>query len=169
MNKTLTTSVLSIALLATGAAWTQMGPPHGRGRGAGFGAGAAVTPDQQLERRLEFMAGYLGLTDAQKAQIKAAFQLADQKTQPLVQQMQEIQTKLRDAVRANAPAQTIQTLAESKAKLHVDLTMLHAQTAATVRNLLTTEQRAKLDALGGGCGCCLGMGFGFGGRGRSGW
>lgn len=156
--------VAAIGLLASTAA-----AQWGRGWGRAATPGQTVTPGTPYERRLEFLATYLNLSEGQKAQFKSALEALQAKNQTIWQKMTETRTKLRDAVRNNAGAQVIQPLADALGKLHAELIVARAQTMATLRGLLTQEQRDKLDKL---CpqGCGLG---GFGGRGmgfgRRGW
>lgn len=133
------------------------------GRGWGAGAGAPATAQERLERRLDFLATYLNLSEGQKAQFKTALEALQTRNQAVVQKMIELRTKLHEAVRNNAGAQAIQAIAAEMGKLHAERIAAQAQTMATLRASLTQEQRDKLDKL---CprGCGLGFGVGFGRR-----
>lgn len=150
--------VAAIGLLAGNAA-----AQWGRGWGRAATPGQTATPGTRYERRLEFLATYLNLSEGQKAQFKSALEALQAKNQTIWQKMAETRTKLQEAVRNNAGPQAIQPLADTLGKLHAELIVAHAQTMATLRGLLTQEQRDKLDKL---CprGCGLG-GFGPGGMG----
>jgi len=164
MKKLLTISLAGLLLAGTAAAqW-------GRGwRGGAATGGTAPTAQQSFERRLDFLATYLNLSEGQKAQFKSALEALQAKNQATWQKTIELRTKLQEAVRNNAGAQVIQPLAEGLGKLHAERIAAQAQTMATLRGLLTQEQRDKLDKL---CprGCGLGLGgfgagrFGFGRR-----
>jgi len=149
----LATLTAAAALLATSA-----NAQWARGFGRGWAPGQATTAQSRHEQRLNFLATYLNLNEGQKAQFKAALDALLTKTQATVQQAQQLHVKLRDAVRNNAAPATIQSLAAELAKLHTELITARAQTMSTLRNLLTPEQRAKLDSL-----CPVGCGFGWGG------
>lgn len=158
--------ILTMAMMAgllAGGTWAQWG----RGFGRAAVAGPTTAP---YERRLEFLATYLNLSEGQKTQFKAALDALHTKTQTVLQSIEQTQLKLREAVRSNAPAATIQPLAEALGKLHAELIAARAQTMVTLRGLLTQEQRDKLDKLcPQGCGLGLGPGFGLGGGMRHGW
>ncbi|MCS7315823.1 MAG: Spy/CpxP family protein refolding chaperone [Bryobacterales bacterium] len=134
------------------------------GRGRGAGAGAPATAEERLQRRLEFLATYLNLSEGQKAQFKTAWEALATRLRTLAQKELELRTKLQEAVRANEGAQAIQAIASELGKLHAERIAAQAQTMASLRGLLTQEQRDKLDKV---CprGCGLGLGFGRGARG----
>ncbi|MGC8794004.1 MAG: Spy/CpxP family protein refolding chaperone [Bryobacteraceae bacterium] len=156
--KRLSTMTLAGALLAATAA-----AQWGRGWRGGATTGNAPTVQQRIERRLDFLATYLNLTEGQKARFKSALEALQAKNQATWQKELEIRTKLQEAVRSGAPAQTIQALADSLGKLHAERIAAQVQTMATLRGLLTQEQRDKLDKL-----CPRGCGLGRGGLGPGG-
>jgi Spy/CpxP family protein refolding chaperone len=162
MKKLLTVSLAG--MLLAGAAAAQWG----RGWRGGSATGAAPTVQERLERRLDFLATYLNLSEGQKAQFKSALEALQARIQATWQKEVEIRTKLQEAVRSGASAQTIQQLAQSLSTLHAERITAQAQTMAQLRSLLTQEQRDKLDKL---CprGCGLGLGFGMGAFGRGGF
>jgi len=156
--------IAAVAMLAGQAA-----AQWGRGWGRNLAPGQAAAPGARYERRLEFLSTYLNLSEGQKTQFKAALDALQTKNQTTWQKMVELRTKLQEAVRNNAGPQTIQPLADSLGKLHAELIAARAQTMATLRGLLTQEQRDKLDKLcPRGCGFAGlgpgGLGFGRGPR-----
>lgn len=163
MRRTLMIAAVA-GLLATTAP-AQWGRGFGRAMAAGQ-AGQSGTPGQRLERRLEFLAAYLNLSEGQKAQFKAAYEALNTKLQANIQKVQELRSKLQEAVRNNPTL--IPTLAAEIGKLHGEMIAARAQTIVSLRNLLTQEQRDKLDKLcPRGCGVG-GLGAGPLGAGR-GW
>ncbi len=155
----------AVAALLTTTAAAQWGRGFGRGMAAGQ-AGQNVTPEQRLERRLEFLATYLNLSEGQKAQFKSAYEALNTKTQATLQKMQELRLKLQEAVRNNAGAPAIQALANQLGQLHAEMIAARAQTWASLLGLLTQEQRDKLQKLcPRGCGLGIlgpgGLGAGF--------
>jgi len=155
MKRVLT--VMAAAALLSGSAAAQWG----RGFGRGWAAGQPGARAQASERRLEFLAGYLNLSEGQKAQFKSAQEALQAKTQASAQKAQELRLKLQEAVRNNAGAPAIQALANQLGQLHAELIAARAQTQATLLGVLTQEQRDKLAKI---CprGCGLGLGGGLG-------
>jgi len=160
-----------MAAALAGVLATTAGAQWGRGFGRGSAAGQpaqGMTPEARLERRLEFLATYLNLSEGQKAQFKSAYEALNTKTQSTLQKVQELRLKLQEAVRNNAGAPAIQALANQLGQLHAELIAARAQTWASLLGLLTQEQRDKLEKL---CprGCGLGVlgpgGLGVGLRG----
>ncbi len=90
----------------------------------------------------ELMAGYLGLTDAQKAQIRTIHQTARTQAQPLQQQLRQNRQDLRAAIKAGT---AVDTLAAAQGDLLGQLVAIRAKTQEQVRKVLTAEQLAKLD------------------------
>lgn len=132
-------------------------------RGRGWRAGTPPTPEERLARRLDFLATYLNLSEGQKAQFKTALEALQAKQQATWQKMIELRTKLQEAVRSNAGAQAIQAITAEISKLQAERMAAQAQTMAMLRNLLTQEQRDKLDKLcPGSCGLGMGLGGGWG-------
>jgi Spy/CpxP family protein refolding chaperone len=124
------TTVLSAAM---GGLLLAQGP---MGRGAGMHArGGAMG---------EVMAGYLGLTDAQKTQIKAIHQDARTQAQPIRQQLRQNHQDLRAAIKTGGP---VESLAAAQGNLIGQLTAIRAKSQEQVRKVLTAEQLAKLDQL----------------------
>lgn len=117
-------------------------------------------------RRLNFLAGYLSLTDSQKAQAQTIFDNAATASETVRGQMESARTNLKTAVKANAAAAEIDRLSAVIGTLHGQATAIQAKAEAQFYALLTTDQKAKYDEMPGpGAG---GPGGPGGGRGPSG-
>jgi Spy/CpxP family protein refolding chaperone len=90
----------------------------------------------------ELLAGYLGLTDAQKAQAKTIFDNAKTAAQALRSQLQDARTNLNAAIKAGQP---VDAPAASVGNLFGQLTAIRAKAQEQFRAILTPEQLAKLD------------------------
>ena len=94
----------------------------------------------------ELLAGYLGLTDAQKAQAKTIFDNAKTAAQPIRAQMKEARTTLRAAIQAGQP---VDAAAAAVGNLFGQLTAIQAKARVQFRAILTPDQLAKLDQFQG--------------------
>lgn len=130
--------------------------------GGRFGPGAApADPQVRQERRLNFMAAYLGLTDAQKEQAAAIFANAAKESEALRPLIQQAQLALRDGAKTNAS--NIDALAAEVGKLMGQMRAIHARAFGAFYQILTPDQQAKLDQMHDSCeGGCFGLGGGFG-------
>lgn len=108
-----------------------------RGPGGSFGA-----------RSVEFLAGYLGLTDAQKTQAQAIFTAANTASETARGQMESAQTALRTAIKANAADAELDRLSATIGTINAQMTAIRAKAQAKFYALLTAEQKAKYDQLG---------------------
>ena len=99
-------------------------------------------------RRLDFLAGYLGLSDSQKTQAKAIFDAAEQAAQTALGQLASARDALRQAVKANKPDAELDRLAAAVGTLEGQLAAIHAKANARFYALLTTEQKQKYDEVG---------------------
>ena len=114
---------------------------------AGLFAQAKLTPHHaQRDHRFGREMAALNLTDAQKAQAKAAFEQARQSAQPIRKQLMETRKSLRAAVQAGNTEQ-IQQLSASEGNEIAQLTAIRSAAMAKVVNTLTPEQKTKLTAL----------------------
>jgi Spy/CpxP family protein refolding chaperone len=100
----------------------------------------------QGEHRFQHTMAALNLTDAQKAQAKAAFQEARQSSQPIRRQLMETRKSLQAAVEAGNQEQ-IQQLSATEGNEIGQLTALRSAAFAKVVQTLTPDQKAKLAAL----------------------
>jgi Spy/CpxP family protein refolding chaperone len=101
---------------------------------------------QRWQRRSAWIANYLNMTDAQKAQAKAEFQAARASMQPVRQQLSQLRQQMMQAVKANDTAQ-IQQLSAQEGSLRGQLLAAHSEVLAKVYSNLTPAQRAKADQL----------------------
>jgi Spy/CpxP family protein refolding chaperone len=104
------------------------------------------------ERRTQFLAVRLNLTDAQKQQALTLYTAADQNSRALEDKLSQARRALRDATRRNAPYTEIDQLATTVGVLFGQLEAIQAKADTAVYNMLSAEQRQK-------------MGRGYGGRG----
>ena len=110
-------------------------PLAAQGRGPGGSGG-----------RLDYLAGYLGLTDAQKTQAQAIFDAEKTAAETLSGQSEAARDALGAAVKAGAADGQIDTLSNAIGAVHAQLTAVHAKAQVKFRAILTAEQKAKLDA-----------------------
>jgi Spy/CpxP family protein refolding chaperone len=109
--------------------------------GGGPPAGAA-----DASQRHEFVAGYLGLTDSQKEQVKVIFAPMQSAQEAMRGQMQSKQEELQAAVKANQRDQQIEQIAAAIGALHAQQIAGQAKVRAKFYAILTPEQKEKLAA-----------------------
>jgi protein CpxP len=115
----------------------RMGPGGMRGRGP-MGPGGMMGPEMFL--------GQLGLTDAQREQIRQIRQSHQEEVQALAQEGGPAREALRTAI-LNADANAIQNAGTAVASEIVKGALLAAKVQAEVQSVLTDEQKAKLKDL----------------------
>ncbi len=98
------------------------------------------------------MVGYfvhqLDLTDAQQAQVKAIMAKEKPALQPLMQQMSQGHSQLRDLVLSGSFDEAkARELATQQSQTMTELTVQHARIASEMVQILTPEQKTKLTAL----------------------
>lgn len=98
--------------------------------------------------RLEFLAGYLDLTDAQKTAAEAIFDAASKSAETALGQLTSARDSLRAAVKANAGDAELDRLAAAAGVIEGQLAAIRAKAEAKFYALLTTEQKAKYDSMG---------------------
>ncbi|MBY0507087.1 MAG: Spy/CpxP family protein refolding chaperone [Bryobacteraceae bacterium] len=105
---------------------------------------------------LDFLAGYLSLTDSQKTQATAIFAAADTASTTARGTLTAAQDALRAAVKLNRPDAELDRLAAAVGVVEGNLAGIRAKADAKFYILLTAEQKTKYDALlasrGGGPG-----------------
>ena len=91
----------------------------------------------------------LGITDEQRAQIKAIMEAEHAKNATLHQQLADNHKAMREATKAGAFDEAqIRTLAQQRAALQTEMTVTRARIQASIFNtVLTAEQKAKLTQL----------------------
>jgi Spy/CpxP family protein refolding chaperone len=120
----------------------------------------APDPAKMLERRMERLSTVLNLTEFQKQQATTNFQAAAEATRALAPALQQANQALRAAAQSNAQAAEIDTLAANFGALTGKMRAIQVKSHAQFLATLTTEQKEKLQALGG-----MGMGARRGPRG----
>lgn len=125
--------LILIATITTMTLFGQGRPP------GGFGG----DPSQ----RLNFLAGYLGLSDSQKQQVEAIYAPVNTAVETLRGQMQSKRAELNTAVKANSSAAALNLIANAIGDIEGQIVGLEAGARARVYQLLTAEQRAKLDSM----------------------
>ena len=112
------------------------------GRG-GFGGPFGGGP----ERMREFLATYLGLTDAQKAQGGAIFDNSRATAEPIIEKLKAGHEQMAAAVKRGASDTELAALGNQQGALMGQLAGIHAQSMAKFYALLTPEQKEKADKL----------------------
>ncbi len=125
---------LAMALPVVPSAFAQRGPrPDGPGGRGG--------------NRVDFLAGFLSLTDAQKTQAQAIFDAASAATETARGQSEAARTALNAAVKANQSDAEIDRLAAAIGVIAGQTTAIQAKAQAKFYALLTAEQKAKYDEM----------------------
>lgn len=114
--------------------------------------------------RLEFLTGYLSLSDTQKTQAQAIFDAAESAGETARGQMTAAMDALKAAVKANASDADLDRLAAAVGVIHGQSAGIQAKASAKFYALLNADQKTKYDAMGDRSG---GSGKGpGGGKGR---
>ena len=95
--------------------------------------------------RLDYLAGYLGLSDAQKQQATAIFAAAETASQTLSGSLTSAREALNTGVKANASDTELDRLSAAVGAIEGQLTAVRAKASAKFYGLLTAEQKAKYD------------------------
>ena len=96
--------------------------------------------------RLDFLTGYLTLTDAQKAQAKTIFDAADAATTTARGQLTAAHDALTAAVKGNKPDVDLERLGTAVGTVEGQLEIIRAKAETKFYALLTAEQKTKYDA-----------------------
>jgi Spy/CpxP family protein refolding chaperone len=109
---------------------------------------AAANParTQRLAAIRGRIAKALGLTTAQKEQIKTIRQQAKLTAQPVTTQLEQNQQALTAAIKAGDAAQ-VQALSKTQGELRGQVLAIRSQARMQIYAGLTNEQRTKLDAI----------------------
>jgi len=116
--------------------------------------------------RLEYLTGYLSLTETQQAQAKTLFDAAAAANETARGQMTAAQDALTAAVKANRADAELDRLAAAVGVIQGQMAGINAKRSAKFYALLTTEQKTKYDAIGNRGGGGPGGGGGAGPRRR---
>lgn len=140
MNRVKLFSVaLALSLLVSmAAAQTESGPPPGH---------HPMMHGEWIEgHSLRFFTNLLSLTDAQQTQIKQLITTAKPAITPLMQQeMQSRQAMMQLITSGTFDQAKAQAIASQEAQTHQQLEIQHAQIAAQAYQLLTPDQKTKLN------------------------
>ena len=99
-------------------------------------------------RGVDFLAGYLSLTDAQKQQAQTIFNAAETASETARGQHQSAREALQTAIKANGSETELDRLAAAVGTIEGQLLAINAKASAKFYALLTAEQKAKYDELG---------------------
>jgi Spy/CpxP family protein refolding chaperone len=126
--------VIGAAVFAVGHGFQGPGGHGGGGHGHG--------------EMLEHMARELGLTDAQKEQVKAIMDATEATAEGIHAKLEEVHKQL-DAATANGQFDEAQvrTLANQQGQLEADMTVEHMRAMSKVFAILTPEQRVKAEEM----------------------
>ena len=128
--------VLVVAVMAAVAVSQTVTRAHMRGNGM-FGG-----------PMMGFYVHQLDLTDAQRAQVKAIMAKERPALQPLMQQMAQGHSQLRDlALSGNFDEGKARELASQQTQAMTELAVQHARIASEMVQVLTADQKTKLNAL----------------------
>lgn len=98
------------------------------------------------ENRLDFLAGYLSLTDAQKAQAQTIFDAAKTALTTAQGQMTAAHDALTAAIKANKPDADLERLAAAVGTVEGQIAAINAKAEAKFYALLTADQKTKYDS-----------------------
>jgi len=110
-------------------------------------------------RRLDFLAGYLGLSDTQKQQAQALFEAAGQAAATARGQLTSARHALRAGAKANQSEAELDRLAAAAGVIEGQLAGIDAKAFAKFYALLTAGQKTKYDETGNRAGLGSGPGF----------
>jgi protein CpxP len=146
--------IAAIGTMAAGLMFAQAGPPDGGPRPR---RGGNFDPAQMEQRRLDFLAQRLSLTDSQKQQAKTIFDAAQQANQALRDQIRQAHDALSTAAKAGRSDAEISVLGTNLGNLEGQVAANDAKGLAKFYALLTPDQKTKYDSAPRGP-------MGFGGR-----
>ena len=151
MKKTLI--LLASVTLAIAASTASAGPhrghggPHG-GPGDGMGMGMGMGMLFHVARHIERVADELGVTDAQRDEIRSILDGAREQARPMADALRDNRQALMDA---SAPESyddaLVAQLADAQGDLISQMIVLKSRTRANVLTVLTPEQRTQLEAM----------------------
>jgi Spy/CpxP family protein refolding chaperone len=102
-------------------------------------------PQVRRERRTDFLARRLNLSDSQKQQAASIFDAAEETSKKLREDLKQAQEGLSKAVKTRATDEQIDQLARTVGTLVGQLAAIQTKASAKFRALLTEEQRQKFD------------------------
>jgi periplasmic protein CpxP/Spy len=136
-----TAAALLVGSVAAGVAYAQQaGPKAGQ---AMMGGRMARRPLMAMRRGL----AQLGLSDAQKAEIKGIVQGQKPEWQALAQRLQQARRSVGDAIANDAPEATVRAESAKLAAVQADLAVMREKVHQQVFAVLTPDQQAKAKTL----------------------
>jgi len=133
-SSSISSVILAFALL--GSVAIAQGPPRGPMHDGGFFG----------EHMLGFFADVLDLSDAQQAQIKQIMESTRPTIEPLFrQEMQNKKAMMQLITGGNFDEAKAQSLAQQCATVHAQIEVAHARAASQAFQVLTAEQKTKLN------------------------
>lgn len=100
-----------------------------------------------MQHHFQFIATYLGLTDAQKETFQAVLQDAKTQAEPIVTQLKTGHENMAAAIKAGKPESELTQIATAQGALMGQMAAIHAKAFAKIYAQLTPEQKAKADQL----------------------
>jgi Spy/CpxP family protein refolding chaperone len=97
--------------------------------------------------RIDYLAGYLSLSETQKAQAQEIFAAADTAGETARGQLEAARASLNNAIKTNASDAELDRLSAAAGVIQGQLTAIQAKAAAKFYALLTAEQKTKYDEL----------------------
>ena len=110
-------------------------------------AAASAQPNRGGTSRLDYLTGYLSLTDAQVAQAKTIFEAEATATTTARGQLDTAQTALTDAVKAAKADSELDRLAAAAGVISGNLSAIHAKATVKFAAILTAAQKEKFFAM----------------------
>jgi Spy/CpxP family protein refolding chaperone len=120
------------AMLTLATATIMQAQPHGRGAAG---------------NRLDYLTGYLTLTETQVAQAKTIFEAESSAIATARGQLEGAQTALSDAVKANKSDAEIDRLASAVGSISGNISAIHAKATVKFAAILTSAQKDKFFAM----------------------
>ena len=99
------------------------------------------------QRRFDFMASRLNLTDAQKASAQGIFDQSQEAAKPLRAQMRQGYEELAQAIKAGKSDAELTTLSERQSSAVAQLTAIRAKAFARLYAQLTDTQKQKAEQM----------------------
>lgn len=139
-NRIVAVTLMMISLFAIAA--------FAQGRGQGRPQGGPPNGGQGGPGGPEMMLRFLELTDAQKDQVKALGEAEETRTEQFRNQIGEAHKALGEATaKGQFNEQQVRAIAAKIAEAEIEMTVSHARMQAAIYQILTAEQRARLDKL----------------------
>jgi hypothetical protein len=130
-----------VCILSTGTVLAQRGSRRG-GMMSGGTSASTVTE----EATVDMFVVLLELTDSQKEQLTAILDGAIQTAGPIQEQLSKERQSLFEAAKAGKGDSEINKMADHQGVLSSQMVALQARTFAKARNMLTSDQQAKIDS-----------------------